>query len=74
MPSRVKQLLSVLGTSIVFLIALSSCGKIGDPVPPGLIIPQPITDRRPALEKKNDCSNYCSDESNTIEKNLQEKD
>jgi hypothetical protein len=74
MPPRVKQLLLALIMSVVFMVTLSSCGKIGDPIPPGIVIPQTVTDQSARGEKQGDCSNYCSDESNVAEKYLQEKD
>lgn len=45
MPFSVKQLVSALLVSIIIAAALISCGKIGDPVPPGKVLSQPGTDR-----------------------------
>lgn len=40
MPLSVKQLLSALLISFMMTIALSGCGKIADPVPPGTLVSQ----------------------------------
>jgi hypothetical protein len=74
MPLSVKQPIIVSIIPLIFLLALSSCGKIGDPIPPGIVIPQTSTDQSAREKKQGDCSNYCSDESNMAEKYLQEKD
>jgi hypothetical protein len=74
MPHRVKQWMSVLIIPLLFVPALSSCGKIGDPIPPGIVIPQTITNQSAREEKPGDCANYCNDESTVAKKFLQEKE
>jgi hypothetical protein len=76
MPPSVKQplLCYIMIFPLLCALALSSCGKIGDPIPPDIVFPQAITDRTAQVEKKNDCLNYCSEKSKTVESNFQEKE
>jgi len=74
MPLSVKQRMLGLIIPLIITLALSNCGKIGDPIPPGIVIPQTITDQSAQEKTQGDCSYYCSDDSNMAEKYLQEKD
>ncbi len=72
----VKQLIlfDVIVITSLFTLTLSSCGKIGDPIPPDIVFPQAITDRTARVEKKNDCLDYCSEKSNMAETYFEEKE
>jgi predicted small lipoprotein YifL len=76
MPPSVKHLIlcSVLVISLFFTISLSSCGKIGDPIPPAIVNSPAKTDVTVKVDQKSDCLDHCSDESNVPEKNFQTKD
>jgi predicted small lipoprotein YifL len=71
MPQSVKHILII---SLFFTISLSSCGKIGDPIPPAIVNPPTSKDVTVKVEQKSDCLDYCSDESNMPGKNFQTKD
>jgi predicted small lipoprotein YifL len=76
MPPSVKHLIlcSVPVISLLFTISLSSCGKIGDPIPPAIVNSPAKTDMTLRVEQKSDYLDYCRDESNMPEKSFQEKD
>lgn len=54
MPLNVKQpmLCHVIVIPLLLALALSSCGKIGDPIPPDIFFPQSITDLTAQVEKR----------------------
>lgn len=53
MPPSFKQLiLCHVVVTLLFVISLSSCGKIGDPIPPDIVFPQAITDLTAQTEKR----------------------
>ncbi len=76
MPPSVKHLIlcSVPVISLFFTISLSSCGKIGDPIPPAIVNSPAKTDMTLRVEQKSDCLDYFRDESNMPEMSFQEKD
>jgi hypothetical protein len=76
MPQTVKHLIlcPTFFILLFFMIPLSSCGKIGDPIPPAIVNSPASRDVTLKVEQKSDCSDYCSDESNVPEKNFQIKD
>lgn len=76
MPLSVKQqtLYYIIVIPLLFTIALSSCGKIGDPIPPDIVFPQAITNRAAIKEKKSNCLNFCGEISNMAEPGFQVKD
>ena len=71
--SKRRKLCHGIVIQLLFTIALSGCGKIGDPIPPDLVFPLAITDLT-AQVKKSDCLNYYSKKSNMAGVYFGEKD
>jgi hypothetical protein len=76
MPQAVKHLIlcPTFFILLIIMIPLSSCGKIGDPIPPAIVNSSASNDVTEKVKQKSDCLDYCSDESNVPEKNFQIKD
>lgn len=59
---------------LIFALALTSCGKIGDPLPPGAVDKLTISDLTAQAEKRKDSLSCCSENLNMAETVIQEKD
>jgi len=73
MPLNVKELLSfhAIVIPVLFTLAFSSCGKIGDPLPSDIFKPQAMRTVKAQAEQKSNSENI---KSKVAEINFQEKD